>query len=451
MVVMDEAGVILRSTKGWLRARHALRGALAGATAGLAAALLGRAAGISLPGYAWAGIPLLAVVGAGWPLSSPRLLLRVGRRLGLGERLAAVEVLAGRGVTALLRPLVREIHALRPRPWRLLLGPAEAAGVAIAGALLLALAYLPVGGPRSGVPSAPDELEVAAQAAPSEPARAEAAAPQAAEPPPPLAADAPLLEYSPYQDLLAAVLGLAEIPPGSPGPGDLAARLAQEEGLLRELADKVARSAPGGISASERQELVPLAQQVTRSDLRETVVRLLEQGDEESAREVEEALNAVLAAAERSGESGGTEPLPEPSEEAEAAVAAGAPTSGRTGERGEGASEPPEEKFGEDLADQEGDLAGKGPGGPLAGGEGDQAPPSPGTAVPLPVNPGEGPARAYVVTGVPGEPPSSREAGPPGLAPYEVDLAVRARDIPAELQDLVRRYFELITGGGGGG
>ncbi|MCR4392558.1 MAG: hypothetical protein NUV94_07360 [Candidatus Acetothermia bacterium] len=449
---MDEAGVILRSTKGWLRARHALRGALAGATAGLAAAILGRAAGTSLPGYAWAGIPLLAVVGAGWPLSSPRLLLRVGRRLGLGERLAAVEVLAGRGATALLRPLVREIHALRPRPWRLLLGPAEAAGVAIAGALLLVLAYLPMGGPRSAVPSAPDELEVAAQAAPSEPARAEAAAPRAAEPPPSVAADAPLLEYSPYQDLLAAVLGLPEIPPGSPGPGDLAARLAQEEGLLRELADKVARSAPGGISASERQELVPLAQQVTRSDLREAVVRLLEQGDEESAREVEEALNAVLAAAERSGESGGgTEPPPEPSEETEAAVAAGAPTPGRAGERGEGASEPPEDKFGEDPADQEGDLAGKSPGGPLAGGEGDQAPPSSGAAVPLPVNPGEGPARAYVVTGVPGEPPASGEAGQPGLAPYEVDLVLRARDIPAELQDRVRRYFELITGGGGGG
>ena len=69
-----------------------------------------------------------------------------------------------------------------------------------------------------------------------------------------------------------------------------------------------------------------------------------------------------------------------------------------------------------------------------------------GEEEPIPISGEEGPMRAYLVPRVPGEPASAPAAPPTALAPHEVEVVLRARGIPVELRDLVRRYFELIGG-----
>lgn len=443
-----DADTILAPVRRWARARNGLRAGLGGAAAILAAALAGHAVGTSLPAGVWLGIPALAWVGWGWPLSWERLLLRAGRRLGVGERLAAADVLARHGAPALLGPLLGEIGALRRRMWHLLLGPMEIGAAAVALGLALAVGFVPL---RSQPPAVtvltPPDVALVETVAPPEPT------PDQPQPEPPDAvpgypAHADVLAYSPYQDLLAAVLGLDGDLAGGLLGEELTARLAAEEGLLRQLAERIAAAAPGGLSPSERAELAPMAQEVARADLRERLQRLLDREDEAAAREATTAVTAVIEAAERaseeengdlgSGESPGT----------------GFGTMAQRSAPGEGTdigALEPNGINGHDRFDEGGDLSGIAgtaagdPLGPGAAGEWDSAL---GSEAPTAVGAGEGPMRAYVVPGIPGEPPPTPSAVSTVLTPHEVDILLRARGVPAELRDLVRRYFELITEGG---
>jgi len=445
-----DAEAILAQVRRWARARNGLRVGLGGAAAILAAALAGYAVGVSLPAEVWLGLPALALVGWGWPLSWERFLLRAGRRIGVGERLAAADVLVCHGAPALLGPLLGEIAALRPRMWRLLVGPMELGACALALCLALAVGLIPVRSPSLAVAVSPSPEETVTETVAPPAPTPDPPDPPDAVPGYPAHADAPA--YSPYQDLLAAVLGLGGDLAGGLLGEELTERLAQEEGLLRQLIERIAAAAPGGLSPSERADLVPMVQEVARADLRERLQRLLDREDEAAAREAATAVTAVIEAAERVEEENG-----DPGSGGSPGTGAGA-----TAQRpalGEGAGEEIPELNGinglNGINDHDGldkggrsDIAGTAAGDPLGPGPAGEWDSAQGAEAPTAVSAGEGPIRAYVVPGIPGEPPPTPSATSTALTPHEVDVILRARGVPVELRDLVRRYFELITGGG---
>ncbi|HAZ30418.1 TPA: hypothetical protein DCY65_02470, partial [Candidatus Acetothermia bacterium] len=242
-----DAQAILAQVARWARARNGLRTCLGATAAGLAATLAARTVGTSLPEEMWIGIPILTLVGWGWPLSRERLLLWAGRRLEVGERLAAANVLTRYGASGLLGPLLAEIGDLRPRLWRLLLGPRELGASALVLGLALSVGLVPLGtrAPVGPVLPMADAALVETTLPEPTPEQPELAPPAVV---PTFPAQADLADYSPYLDLLAAVLGLEdELAAGLLGD-DLAARLAREEGLLRRLAERLPGGAPRGRS-----------------------------------------------------------------------------------------------------------------------------------------------------------------------------------------------------------
>ena len=446
---MGEQAILARVRR-WTRIRNGLRAGMAALAVVLMAILVGRIVGTSLPGGVGWAIPALVVAGAIWPLAGDRLLLRAGRRLGVGERLAALDVLSRHGARALLSPLHAEIVAARPRGWRLVTGPVEYGMSALALGLALAVAFvpplgvvsIPVGtdspdGTLMGTVLSPEPLTETASPLPAE---ALSLYPSPAEIP----------AYSPYQDLLAAVLGLDEPELGGLSGDEVAARLAAEEGLLRQLAERIAAAAPGGLSPAERAELAPLAREVARPDLRERLQNLLDQEGEAAAREAAQAVEAVLEAAERASE--------ESDSVSDGSLDSGpstVPSSGTTamgsveGESAEGEVVNPSDVGGHDpLLDGEGEftIPGLAGGGPLEPGPADGWGPTSAEEDSDVVRGGAGPMRAYVVPGIPGESPSGPRTDPVALSPQDVEVVLRAREIPVELRDLVRRYFELIGG-----
>lgn len=440
---------ILTEVKRWVRVRNGLRAGLSGVVVVLGAAVGVRVAGGALPGAVWYAVPAVAAVGWGWPLGGDRFLLWAGRRLGVGERLAALAVVARRGVSALVGLLQAEIVTARPRGWRLIAGAVEYGLSALAVVLALAVRFAVPLGPGAGSPQ-PPEVAVPTSVPPPDGAT-DAVSPAPAEPPGLYPAQAPVAEYSPYQDLLALVLGAEGAVPGGLAGEEVAAWLAAEEGLLRKLAEELAAAAPGGFSASERADLARLARRVARPDLRARLEELLHQEGERPARQAVEAVRAVLDATERARETG-TRPEGAPGEAPAGIRAAEGTGVGST--RGEGAGEGLLDPADLD-ADGRDELAkgeeGSGPPGTMAGdpldpmADGDWTRTG-GGEVPYVVGGREGPRRAYIVPGTPGEPPSGGEIGPVVLSPQEVEVVLRARGVPAELRDLVRRYFELVGG-----
>lgn len=435
----DDAGAILAQVRRWARAQGGLRAGLVATAMVLVATAAGRLLGVLLPAGVWLAVPAAALAAWAWPLDEKGL-LQAGRRLGVGERVAALDVLVQRGARALVGPLLAEIAALRRRMWRLVLGPLEIGAAVVALGLALAVGTVPFP-TRSPAAGETPPLGTALTEAPS-PAGLLPAEPRP-EPSPtvpgyPTPADAPT--YSPYADLLAAVLGLEGDLAGGLRGEELTARLAQEEGLLRTLAERLAQVGAGGLSPSERAGLLPLAQEVARADLRERLGQLLNQGDEPAAREARDAVTAVLQALERTGEDAGGG-LGSP--------ASGSSAAARHPVLGAEAAHPelngvnghePLDRDGDDLG-----IAGTAAGDPLQPGPAEEWGPTQEGKPQVARGTGEGPLRAYLVLGVPGEP-----AGPGGtptaLSPQEVEVILRARGIPPELRHLVRRYFELIGG-----
>lgn len=440
---------ILSRVRRWARVRNGLRAGFVTLAVVLGATLAARFVGASLPRLVGWAIPTMVVTGAVWPLTEGRFLLRAGRRLGVGERLAALDLLSRRRSHALLGPLCAEIVAARPRGWRLVAGPTEYGMLTLVLGLTVAVSLVP---PPGGVPvpSGSDLSDVAfvgtvlapepvADTAPPLPAEALSLYPAQAEVP----------AYSPYQDLLAAILGLDEPELGGLG-AEVAARLAAEEGLLRQLAERIATAIPDGLSPAERAELAPLAREVARPDLRERLKDLLDQEGEAPARAAAQAVEAVREAAKRAGAEGGLDA--DDALDSDPRTASGAGTTSAGSVEGEGAdselTNPGDAKVHDPLLEGEGEftLPGLASGDPLEPGPAGDWQPAPAEDDPDGVRGGEGPMRAYIVPGIPGEPPPGPRTEPVALSPQEVEVVLRTRAIPAELRDLVRRYFELIGG-----
>lgn len=429
---------VLGQVRRWARIRNGVRAGLAGTVAVLAAILVGRSVGTVLPAGVWLTVPVLAASGGAWPLTWDRVLLRAGRRLGVGERLAALAVLTRRGTPAFRELLLAEIESVGRQPWRLVAGPAEIAASALSCGLALAVGFLPA---REPPPPPAPAIGPALVVEIAPPGPEEGVERPSAVPSFPALADLP--GYSPYQDLLAAVLGLEDGFADGLSEEEVIARLATEEGLLRRLAERITAAVPGGISPSERAELAPLAERVARQDLRERVEELLDQGDEGAAAEAAQAVEAVLEAAERAGEGQGPAAGGGPAEPGfppHVAIEGLEPELLPGGAGARGAIEDAGLVAGEPV-----DAPGTSGGEPLeAGPDGEWGSP-PTEMERVPTAGGEGPLRSYLVPAIPGEPPPTAHA-PSVLTPQEVEVVLRARGIPPELRDLVRRYFELIGG-----
>lgn len=434
-----EARSLLRRA-GWLvRARRGL--ALAGGCAlGLLAVGTGlRLFGGGLPPLAWTATVAGFLIGLVLPRPKEKALLWAGRRLGVGARLAALELLHSRGEAALAGRLQRELGGIRPRWWGIFTGRCDVAGILALAAGLALFFLLP---PLSLAPRPASLLPAAQeQAAQAEPEPQEPEPPNLAEPAR-LALPQATSSGLPFQDLLAEVYGLSQ------GEGALAAGEGLESGiqaqreLLRELAQELARLAPQGLSPEEQRTLVPMIQELARRDLRERLLHLIGEGDEESAREAAQAVEAVRRAGEALAQAaqGGGEAAQGPGEEGGAPLLA-------MGEEGPPAPGEQPAPAGEEPVEEEGALAGLAPGEPSTG-EAAPAPEAPAQDVAVEVRPAEGAARGYLAAGVPVEPEGAPPTGSPIFSPGEVELILRGRGVPPELRGVVRRYFEILSQGG---
>ncbi|QAA76656.1 MAG: hypothetical protein BIP78_0890 [Candidatus Bipolaricaulis sibiricus] len=446
---MGEQAILAR-VRTWIRVRNGLRAGGGAVVVLLAATLGGRVVGAPVPAVVLGAVPASVVAGAIWPVAGERRLLRAGRRLGVGERLAALDLVVRRGLAALVTPLAAEIVAARPRGWRLVAGPLECAILCAALGLGMVVLFTPLPGGASA-PTGPELTEDALVGTVLPPApTAATASPQPAEALSLYPSAAEIPAYSPYQDLLAAVLGLEEPELGGLSGDEVAARLAAEEGLLRQLAERIAAAAAGGMSPAERAELAPLAREVARPDLRERLETLLGQEGEGPAREAARAVEAVLEAVERatdrgdagSGTASDASPQPTPGP--------GTTTTGPGDlEPGFGELTNPSDVEGHDpvmAGEDDFPFPGLARGVPLEPGPLGDWRPAPGEEDPDVVRGGEGPLRAYIVPGIPGEPPPRSLPDSGALSPQEVEVVLRTRGLPGDLRDLVRRYFELIGG-----
>lgn len=440
-----EGAEILRGVRAWGRVRNGIRAGLTTAVGLLGASLGVRLWGGTLPVYVWIAIPAASALGGAWPLGR-EFLLRAGRRLGVGERLAALEVVLREGAEAFLPFLLAEVAGSGRGGWRLL--SLREGGLAV-GCLALGAALALVPPPAPGaVPEGEPVPPATAGLQPVVPApEGPVPEPRAERQVTPFPALPELPVYSPYEDLLAALLG---IEPGTVPPEELAGRLVREEGLLRSLAERLRELASGGLSPAERAELVPLARELARADLRERVQDLVERGDEGGAAEAAEAVEAALRAVEDASRRG--ERAEEPGQGSASGFGPGLPGGELVdlpdeglpnGARAEAEGEPESEGRPSRAAI---DLPGTEAGDPLAPGPGGAWPTLPVGEERVPVVGGEGPVRAHLVPAVPGEPPSPEAQAPTALSPQEVEVVLRTRGVPPELREVVRRYFELIGG-----
>ncbi|MGC9529507.1 MAG: hypothetical protein ACP5G2_02660 [Candidatus Bipolaricaulaceae bacterium] len=449
----------LCTVRRWVRGRGALGGAAVALAACLSAQLGGKLLGASVPLPLWVAVPLTAAWGALRPRDWERELLAAGHRMGVGGRLVAAQLALGQGELAFAQLLWQQVQATRRPRWRLAGSRMVAAGTALSAGFLVALLLVsPMSSPPPPAGSSPaGEPPVTADKSSPEQQGADrdAQRPTATPPPPPLSWEGAQAPSSPYQDVLASVLGLDEPPGGWGAPADLADRLAQQEELLRQLAAGLQRSAAGGLSAAEQSQLMPLADQVARADLRAELARLIEQADQQAVEQARQAVEAVRRAAADApppvahGDEQAVPPTDWPGEQA-----GGRPAPAH--EAGEQSS--PGEHGEEDgrltrLAEAEGQLAGDAPGDePMGGGDTHLPPAEPGVQVTPPLQSEEdGPVRGYLTAGVPVEPAGAVPGATPAVVPAKAELILRGRGVPPELRGLVRRYFDLITAGSGGG
>jgi hypothetical protein len=227
-------------------------------------------------------------------------------------------------------------------------------------------------------------------------------------------------------------------------------RLAREEGLLRRLVELLDRASSHGSLAELEGEIGEILSDLERPDLREALAQALAPGKED----VEKAQALVEAALEGVAQAAASAQ--------KAAEPAGEETEGRVSE-GEGPAGQPVAPLSEiamdeavgplprrELAEvQEGLGLGAGweEGEPVALGVpyGERV-----SADPLPtaIRPGQGPLRTGVALSLPGEDGGGERPGEPPPSPQDVEIFLRESPLPPALRELVRRYFELLSGGG---
>jgi len=414
----------------------------------------------------------------GWllPAATQHALLGMGRRVGLGERLAALHAMADRADTGVAALLTSEIAGRRWKLWRLASGRWEAGallvGVAMVGALWL---------PPSGEARAPEVATVV-----EEPMAEEV--PQDEQDDDPVHAETPrepadreTAGYTPYSDLFIAALGLEALAELGDDPDALTKALAEQQGLLRELAERLSELATTGGALDVADEVSELASELARDDLRDIVLEAARSGDARDITHAAEALDSALETqrelAEDEGfaadlpdaEADGDAPLDGPDQPrdqgppADGEFTGGDAAAARDEARRDGMHDllemngvPAHRASGDDdAADDTPDPQYGGPPGAahvepddhedgvLPEVDPDEPP------LPVDVRPGEGQARAYLVFDVPGEGPAEITE-PREMSPQEVDLLLRGRAVPPELRDLIQRYFQHVNTQDGG-
>ncbi len=469
---------ILRRALRLSKVRRALRGTVTACLGCGALAVALRHAGESLPPLAWSAVAPGAVVGWLWPVRAERELLAFGRAVGLGERLASLHALANRPASGVTTLLASEVGGRRWALRRLAAGRWEIGALAV-GALLVSSLWLPVGHGPSG-PEIAVTQEEATPLPEDDDHEEHSSRPADADVPPQMAGQG-TAQYTPYTDLLAAVLGVGDAEELASDPEGLARALAEQQGLLREIAERLEQLAAPGAAAETATQVAELATEVARGDLRHVLERAARSSDEESVAEAQQAVDAALRAQDdlakahdavqltpTEGDYGDSEMPPDGVERRSAAPegevsadSAGVEhglgdlpngtldlddLNGVLGERPTGEGYAPD-----DVPRQE---RGGPPGAAYTGPpeEGDFAEPEMGqadAAVPVAVRTADGTWRAYLVVDVPGESPGGRGEAVE-LSPQQVDLLLRSRSVPPELRDVVRRYFEQLSVEAGG-
>lgn len=434
-LVVEKAQAILGKVRLVLRLRRALFALSASLFFELLLFQILRISGRPLfpPIFFWASLApaFLAFL---FPLRFSRVLFWASRRLGLGGKLPGLAAALSRKnmvfVAALLEDLV-------PR-WSRLLFP-EAFSF-LPALFLCGLFLLP---PPSAMISEPGSTAMESVSIPVESAaeeRASRASSSGAEKEIPRFPPG-TSRFSPYPLILAGLYG-EEVT-----LEEALRRLSEEEGLLRRLAELLGRASGEPGSEEIAQEMAEILSAL-RPDLQQALSQALEPGNEDFPE-----AQAIVAAA--------LEGLSNLQRDAEAAAGE---EGGEVALGTEGVPAGPgefREPTGEILLDEEAqpqmrkELEEAEEGLGLGAGWERGEPVQPGApeerdveAEPVltPVRPGEGPWRTGVALGLPGENPGEEE-GLYTVSPQEVEILLRERPLPPGLRELVRRYFELLSGG----
>jgi hypothetical protein len=422
-----------------LRARRAFLALCALLTLWLGLLFCGKNFGFSLPVY----LPLVVAFGSAlafaWPISVRWY--RVGKRLGLGGKLAGLSAALHEDnptFVALLFPRI----TLRAR--RLFFPEIFALLPVFAFASLL---FLPLEHPQ------PEPALVATDVfSASESSFSALPSPEGNERKPLQAQAIPELPsgfastFSPYEEILAELLGV-QVPPEEVG-----ARLAQEEGLLRHLAEVLGEALTQGVNEEIQRELAEVVSEISRPDLRSALSSAVEgESDLEKAQAlVSAALEGLERVEELASRQGSSAQVPEGSG-SEGFALQGSPDSlahkpteilmdTEAEDRLFGRLEESEKGLGLGVGWEKGE--------PVQPGQPSPAP-KPEEAVSVPVRVGEGPSQRSFALGLPGETPGTEPESTALPQPQELELTLRAKDLPPGLRDMVRRYFQILTEGEG--
>lgn len=433
---LARAAKVLAWVRWTLRFRRFILSSAGAALGALSLAYAGRNLGRAISTELYLVFPLLPFFSVLWPLSLDRRLFWVGRRLGLGGKLAGISAAKKSEKDAFLTPLLVDLRLPLKRlflPEIFALFPSLLLGV------LLILTPMPTPlAPHPGQIPPLERMEETEARTESVQALEEEEHQVIPEFPvlPPGFAGSP-----PYPQIFATLFG-EEV-----SLEEAVQRLSQEEGLLRRLSELLQEAQITDLTAQKSAEIGEILEGLTRPDVRQALSQALAEGGEGLA-QAEEAVAAAL------------EGLAYLREEAQSRGEEGpAPARGEVGE--ELAYENPE-FWGEILPDvllspaprKDLEELEAGPGLGIGEEEGQkitaEAPQSSAPEVQMvsgEVRSGEGPVRTGIQFALPGETPAGADA-PASLTPQQVELLLREGTLPPELRELVRRYFELLAGGG---
>lgn len=430
---VERAAKILAWVRRALRLRRFILSSAGAALTGLSLAYAGRSLGRALPTELYLVFPFLPIFSVLWPLSLDRRLFGIGRRLGLGGKLAGIFAAQKSEKDAFLTSLLADLRL----PLRRLFFP-EVFSLLPPLLLGVLLALKPT---ITSLAPHPEEIPPLERMEEVE-ARTESVQALEEEEKNPVIPEIPTLPPGfagspPYPQIFATLFG------EEMSLEEAVQRLSQEEGLLRRLGELLREAQTVGPTTQKSAEIGEIVGELARLDVREALSQALAGGGEGLA-QAEEAVAAAL--------------------EGLARLRGEAPGQGEEGPApasGELAYESPE-FWGEILPDvflsptprKEREELEAGPGLGIGEEEGQkipaEAPQSSAQEVQVvsgEIRPGEGPVRAGIQFAFPGESPAGAEP-PASLTPQQVELLVRERALPPELRELVRRYFELLAGGG---
>ena len=422
----DAAQRILRRVALLLRARRTLVALAASLALWSGVRLLAPVLGFTVPGFLGVLCPVVGLIVFVWPC--PVRWLRVGKRLGVGGKLAGLAAALETPENAFLSLLLPQISFSL---WRLIF-PEVLAFLPVL--FLLGFSFLPLGSAPGKLSSPPPEApasEILVETAPPSPP---SSSPKGAWPRvlPQLPPDfSPTLE--PYAQLLAELLGEDVL------PEEVWQRLS-EEGRLRELAAVLAQAAEGGWTSELRQELAKLVPELSPRDATSTASPPPQEEGNGAAAPGLGVAGAGSPGAELPEEDTASSEGEAEAQREEARTAAEVLMDTEVEEARWAKLEEAEEGLGLGAGWERGEPVEPGPA---------LSPPPVEERLLAQVRATAGPVRQGFALGLPGEIPGEAPPGLPALPPTEAELVLRASDLPPGLREMVRRYFQLLAERGG--